>query len=206
MGDGKDKKGFAGLDSMVSEVDVPKHVPEPAEPMRAEPRPAYAAPPSPAGGSWKWWAVGIGVVFLVIWAGGSSEKSTTTPSLNPSYTSPTYSDPAPGYVYVPLAPESSPDSALNEEQMPPVGSGLSFNRAQIRYCLSEDIRISAWQEKINHYSESSVDAFNIAVNNYNMRCSSFRYRSGMLESVRAEVEANRYVLQLEGTRSALLNP
>lgn len=213
MADDKAKRGFAALDSMVSEVEAPKPAsaepvcqPEPTEPTHAEPQPVYAAPPSSAGGSGKWWAVGIGIVVLIIWAAGSDKKSSARPASSPSYSapsysSPSYSPPAPSYV-----PEPAPAYASNEEQMPPVGSGLSFNRAQIRYCLSEKIRISAWQSQVNEYSETSVDAFNMAVNDYNMRCSNFRYRSGALESVRSEVEANRYALQLQGMASAAENP
>lgn len=221
---GNGKKGFAGLDSMVSDVEAPA-VPEPAkasplpppkrEPAREEPaptQPAYSAPASSGEGSGKWWAIGIGIAVLFVWASGSDKKSSarTAPSA-PSYS---YSAPAPAArpapYYPPAAPayvpEPAPASASDGEEMPPVGSGLSYNRAQIRYCLSEKIRISAWQEQVDQYSETSVDAFNMAVNDYNMRCSNFRYRSGMLESVRSEVESNRYALQLEGMRSALANP
>ena len=90
--------------------------------------------------------------------------------------------------------------------MPPVGNGLEFNNSQIRYCLSQKIRISTWQPRVNNYSESSVNAFNEAVDDYNMRCSHFRYRSGTLESTRSEVEANRYALTQQGEASAAANP
>jgi hypothetical protein len=59
---------------------------------------------------------------------------------------------------------------------------------------------------VNNYSESSVNAFNEAVDDYNMRCSHFRYRSGTIESIRAEVEANRYAIFQQGEASAAANP
>lgn len=63
-----------------------------------------------------------------------------------------------------------------------------------------------WEDHVDNYSETSVDAFNAAVDDYNARCSNFRYRSGSLEGVRAQVEANRDILQRQGLDKALENP
>jgi len=219
MANDKNKKGFAGLDSLVSDVEVPKPRPAPApEPVRqqeaprpsAEPKPAYSPPKPSGGGAGKWWAIGIGVVVLFSWLGGSDKKSSARSAPTPSYSAPSYSAPAPAAApaYTPpvYVPEPAPIYATNDEEMPPVGSGLAFNRAQIRYCLSEKIRVSAWQGQVNEYSATSVDAFNEAVRDYNSRCSNFRYKSGMLENVRSDVEANRYTLQLAGMKLAATNP
>lgn len=208
----KGSKGFAGLDSMISDVEV---TPAPPQPARRDPQPSAAAPAPPpiqrqapahsepastGGGSGKWWAIGIGIVILIAMANGSSKKSTSAASYS-SGSQPSYSAPARTPAYEPAAVDTS-----SKEERPPVGSGMTFNRSQIRYCLSEKIRVSAWQEQVNNYSQTSVDAFNAAVDDYNSRCSSFRYRSGSLESVRSEVEARRYSLQLEGAQNAMLNP
>jgi hypothetical protein len=221
MANDKGKKGFAGLDSMVSDVEVPKPRPAPApEPVRqqeaprpsAEPKPAYSPPKPSGGGAGKWWAIGIGVVVLFSWLGGSDKKSSARSAPTPSYSAPSYSASAPAPAAAPAytppvyVPEPAPVYATNDEEMPPVGSGQSLSRSQIRYCLSEKIRISAWQGQVNEYSGTSVDAFNEAVRDYNARCSNFRYRKGMLESVRSEVEANRYALQLDGMNRAATNP
>ena len=96
--------------------------------------------------------------------------------------------------------------SLHEETKPPVGSGLAFDRSQIRYCLSENIRMDAWEGQLNQYSDTSVDAFNAAVNDYNTRCSHIRFRSGDLESVRSEVDANRVALTRQGLAKAAGNP
>jgi len=222
MADDKGKKGFAGLDSMVSDVEVPKPRPAPAptpEPVRqqeaptkpsAEPKPVYSPPKPSGGGAGKWWAIGIGVVVLFSWLGGSDKKSSARSAPTPSYSAPSYSAPAPATApaYIPpvYVPEPAPVYATNDEEMPPVGSGLALSRSQIRYCLSEKIRVTAWQVQVNEYSGTSVDAFNEAVRDYNSRCSNFRYRSGALESVRSEVEANSYALQLDGMNRAATNP
>jgi len=96
--------------------------------------------------------------------------------------------------------------SLHEETKPRVGSGLAFDRSQIRYCLSENIRMDAWEGQVNQYSDTSVDAFNAAVNDYNARCSHIRYRREDLESVRSEVDANRVALTRQGLAKAAGNP
>ena len=212
MTEDKKRKGFAGLDSMISDVETPKPTPEPesksesAPISRVESQQGYAPPPlSSGGGSGKWWVIGICVVAFFAWIGGLDKNSSARTTSSPSYSAPT---PAPYYppVTPSYVPEPAPVIASNAEEMPPVGNGMSFNRGQIRYCLSEKIRMSAWQGQVNEYSETSVDDFNQAVNDYNMRCSNFRYRSGMLESVRTEVETNRYALHLEGINRAAATP
>lgn len=215
---GSGKKGFAGLDSLVSEVEAPRAPsPEPisheenvgrSEASCAQPQPAYTGSPTTGGSSGKWWLIAIGVVGFFVWAYNSGDRT-------PGY-APAAEAPAPEYApaaeapapeYAPAQPyEPAPAYAANDEEVPPTGSGRVFNQSQIKYCLSEKIRISAWEGLLDEYSETSVDAFNAAVNDYNTRCSNFRYRAGTLESVSAEVEANRYALTMQGKASAAANP
>jgi hypothetical protein len=212
MASDKEKKGFAGLDSMVSDVDLtpPPPLPSPVEqPRQSEQaetpeedrRPVYTGQPGAGSGSGsgKWWLAGIGLVVFFVWVGSSDKPA--QPGLA-SYSAP--ASPPAAAPYYPPAPE--PSYSSNEESIPPVASGLTFDRAQIRYCLSEKIRIAAWQEQVNQYSDASVDAFNASVNDYNVRCSNFRYRSGALESVRSEVETNRTLLIRQGLASAARTP
>ena len=84
------------------------------------------------------------------------------------------------------------------QEKPPVGTDRVLSRNQIRYCLSEKIRLDAAEEKINNYLVTEVNRFNGMIDDYNNRCSKFRYRSGALEAVRAEVEDNRQNLAVEG--------
>lgn len=224
MSSDNNKKGFAGLESMVSNVETPTSpVPPPKVVLQAESEKetptgpqiyqSKSSSPSDAGSS-KWWAIGFVIFVIFIIASSSGTKSSSTapsydpplaqeaePVLNHDLTSPQEVAPASSYT-----PNPSDDSLSSQEEIPPIGSGLAFSRSQIRYCVSQKIRIEAWEGEINKYSESSVDAFNFAVNDYNVRCSNFRYRAGMLESVRSEVEANRDALVAEGMNRALLNP
>lgn len=90
-----------------------------------------------------------------------------------------------------------PWSDVKEEQ-PPVGSGLTLSAPQIRYCVSEKIRLEGWQSGVDPRSQASIDAFNGGVDDYNARCSQFRYKRGRLESVKDEVEPRRAELMAQG--------
>lgn len=68
------------------------------------------------------------------------------------------------------------------------------------------IRINGMERILNHYSKTSVASFNSYVDDYNARCSSFRYRSGLLEEIRREVNSRRKTLESQGVKRALENP
>ena len=212
---GEANKGFAGLTSLLSDVEASGNTRQTPEPAPAAPSPtAPTAPPSAAksqsptqvssspgqgregtyqsppqtggGGSAGKWIIGLGVAGLLIWgltqmadkgpttsgAGYSPPATTTSPttSSQPSYT-PSPPSPAPRLV----------------EEMPGAGSGNVLGASQIRYCLAEDIRLTAAKQVVSEYNSNDVDRFNAMVADYNSRCSNFRYRRGALESARSEV-------------------
>jgi hypothetical protein len=127
----------------------------------------------------KWW-IGIGlfagIVFLSNLFNNESQSTRPTPSVN------------------------TRASTATTEQIPPIGTGLSLERDELRYCLSEDIRLEAARQVLNEYSDSQINRFNAMVEDYNSRCSSFRYRSSTLASVKADVELNRSALEAQGRR------
>jgi hypothetical protein len=198
----KQLKGFAGLNSTVSRVEAIEAPPEPPafsvpEPEVQQQKIYQGKAKSRRSMSGAWWAIGIGLAILFVWIGKSGTGTTTR--------SPSYDASTPSGSTAPAYPPSPRTYASNEEQVPPFGSGMTLNQAQILYCLSQDVRLSAWQGAVNKYSENSVDAFNAAVNDYNARCSNSRYRNGTLESIRAEVEGNRRVLVSQGVAKASAN-
>jgi hypothetical protein len=87
------------------------------------------------------------------------------------------------------------------EERPSTGEGSTLNADQVRYCLSEDIRISAGRSVLNRYQPSEVDRFNVMVKDFNDRCGDFRYRASQLQIVKSEVEANRALLWAAGVRA-----
>lgn len=84
------------------------------------------------------------------------------------------------------------------ETMPPVGTNQTLSRAEIRYCIAEEIRLQGAQGAIDRRKGDDIRRFNAMVDDYNSRCSSFRYRSGMLETARRDVEPNRDRLRADG--------
>ncbi|WP_200873806.1 peptidoglycan-binding domain-containing protein [Bordetella bronchiseptica] len=196
-------KGFAGLSSLVSEVDTtsmlpaPKKEPEAAaqsaghaasqasqpRPPRSQQRQTYQEPaqPSSGGSSGGKWVLGIVAVIGVVWLIGLPNKTTTT-SPAPAYsppaqsTAPNYVPPAPAPAPAPAPPQPQAPSRPTESK-PPVGRDLVFSSEQIRYCLAEDIRIDAAKSALNNYIDADVGRFNAMVADYNSRCSSFQYQT-----------------------------
>lgn len=206
-----EKKGFAGLSSLVSDVGTSpppaatkehtsisgassSHLPPTLQTAQPQPKQEqiYQDPPQPSSGSSGGkWVLGIAAVIGVLWFIGQSDKSPA--SLAPAYSPPAQSanpsDSPPGETQSPARPE---------ESMPPVGQDLVFSTAQIRYCLAEDIRMEGVKSDLTNDIDSDVDRFNAMVADYNSRCGGFRYRSGALESARRDIEPYRSQLQSEG--------
>lgn len=210
-------RGFAGLSSLVSDVDTtpppaakkepaaaalsaPRPAPQPAQPQ-PQPQPSqrqtYQEPPQPSSGSSGGkWVLGIAAVFGVLWLIGQADKPTTSSA--PSYSPPTQSA-APSYT--PPSQTQAPSRPV--ETKPPVGQDLVLSREQFRYCLAEDIRLDATKSAVNNYVDADVDRFNAMVADYNSRCSSFRYHTNNrgrndLTSAQRDIEPYRSQLQSEG--------
>lgn len=184
-------KGFAGLSSLVSDVDTTPPAPAPkkepaaaapsaghpsSQPAQPQPQPSqrqtYQEPAQPSfgGSSGGKWVLGIAAVMGVLWLIGQSDKNTTSPA--PAYSPPAHST-APSY-----APPPQPQAPSRPvETKPPVGQDLVLSREQIRYCLAEDIRIDGAKSALNNYIDADVDRFNAMVGDYNSRCSSFKYQT-----------------------------
>lgn len=214
---GDPKKGFAGLSSMVSDVDstvaqpareskpAPRAASAPAPGERARStddqapdRPVYQAPAQSSGGSSTGkWLLGIGVVAGLLWlVSQSGDKALSpAPAFTPSSDSSSVASPSPSWQ-----PAQSPAAAPSRpsEERPPVGTNNVLTSAQLRYCVAEKIRLDAAEGAINNYNDTHVDRFNEMVADYNGRCGQFRYRSGALESARSEVERFRGALEADG--------
>lgn len=217
--DSKDgTKGFAGLSSLVSDVDAtvsepsrnaeaPPHAAgrdatHTTEPQTSSPSselgPAYQPPPQPSGGgSTGKWITGIAVVVGLIWFASLSDKR--TPSTSPTYTPTPESQSAPSTTpaWQPPTPAVQRSNRPTEEP-PPVGNGLSLSMPQLRYCTAENIRLDAAKVVISSYSDTDIDRFNALVADYNSRCGQFRYKRGSLENARSEVEQHRSEIEAEG--------
>ena len=94
----------------------------------------------------------------------------------------TYQPPAPR-VATP-APVTATAPAAAVETRPPVGQGLTLNRSQIRYCVFEGQRLETIRTLAN--TNYQIDQFNGLIDDFNTRCSNYRYRSGDLRSIQRE--------------------
>jgi hypothetical protein len=84
------------------------------------------------------------------------------------------------------------------EERPNVGDGILLNDNQIRYCLSQKIRMAGWSSTVDSYNQGSVAAFNEMVRDYNLRCSHFQYHAGDLERVQSQVNERWDKLNADG--------
>jgi hypothetical protein len=217
--------GFAGLASLVSDVEPvireaqrrmaeQAQNPPASEPVERQPHTARARDSAQArrdtsrqrtvsGPSFRWGRLllvgaGVGFVALVI---SENENTTPSPTAAPNEAptaAPTASpsSSAPDFSGLGLSPSNEPTLV---EQRPEIGgSERVLDRAEIRYCLAEKIRLDAAEPAVNEYRAADVDRFNAYVDDYNLRCGRFKYRDGTLEGARAEVERHRAALVEEG--------
>jgi hypothetical protein len=150
---------------------------------------------SPSTGSSGRWLLGAGAVLVVLWliavASNNSGPSPVTP-----VSSPPSSVPGIGIPMDQQSPVSRSPSKGGIEELPPIGPDRVLDAAQIRYCLSEDIRLEAARNVAN--ADADVDRFNSMINDFNSRCANYRYRRQVFESVQREVQSKRASLQAEG--------
>ena len=221
----KKGKGFAGLDSMVS--DVSKDVgnaskPEPTITTESASTPSPPTPTSPhiptttssgdsrstgsdntGKGKIGWIIAGAIVLFIFIINVAQKGKQTEAPA--PYAPEPEAAAPAPEAVApAPVARVPAKPSKPSSEK-PPVGRNEVLNVGQIRYCLTEKIRMDAYEGVINNAREDEISRFNVLVNDYNSRCGEFRYYRGDLERAQRDVEASRDSITASAQRDWVRN-
>jgi len=118
----------------------------------------------------------LSIFGLIVLLASANRKNASAPTPTISNSMPRdYPSPSPAVTPIPLD---------TKEIMPPVGSGLSLTRANVRYCQFMHQRIEIARGLI---ANDSSDDFNRAVDDFNSRCSSFRYIPDDLTAVQAEV-------------------
>ena len=214
-----DGKGFAGLSSMLSDVDdtvastpdqplgeastssTQQSSQAPVEQEKPRPTPqTHQAAAQPSGGSFAGlWLFGVVAVIVVVWlANKSSNNSLSKPEHSPGNSSVSVI-PVSASHQPAAQPQPQPQAPSRPtEEKPSVGRNNVLSTPQIRYCLAEKIRLDATESVINTYVDADVNRFNGYVGDYNSRCGEFRYRQGALESARSDVESFRSQLQAEG--------
>jgi uncharacterized membrane protein (UPF0127 family) len=146
--------------------------------------------------TWGW--VGAAAVVLILIAANQDNHPTYSPPT--TYRPPSPSAPSIQPQPYPSQPQSYPSAPTSptsfSEDRPAVGTDLSFTQANIRYCAFQDVRMEAARSLVS--SEIDRAAFNALINDWNSRCSNYRYRPSDKSIVDAEVIGRRAALQAEG--------
>ena len=91
------------------------------------------------------------------------------------------------------------DEISTEENRPPLYSiGATFDRSQVRYCMMQKARLEAANDISARPTEYQIQQFNSTVDDYNSRCSNFRYHNDDMTAVQQEVNENASRLRSEG--------
>lgn len=131
------------------------------------------------------WAFYASIVVLVGWF--LIEATTDQPTSRSTY------QPSAPRVVTP-----TPATSTSVEIRPPVGQGLTLNRSQIRYCVFQGQRLETIRTLTT--TNNQIDRFNGLIDDFNSRCSSYRYRSGILSSVQREARENAVELRADARR------
>jgi hypothetical protein len=127
---------------------------------------------------WGFWAAVVLGGIVLANTGNSPSQGPRTPS----YTSDHLPTPSRSYT----------------EEMPPVGTGRSFNVGNIRYCEYQNARLEFIRPRIS--TNDQIDEFNRLVGDFNSRCSNYRYLANDRSSVQAEVTQKQSDLEAQAQR------
>jgi peptidoglycan hydrolase-like protein with peptidoglycan-binding domain len=81
------------------------------------------------------------------------------------------------------------------EEPPAIGTTLQFDRANLRYCIYQQVRLEAIGP-VTYSTEA--DVFAALIKEWNSRCSRFRYVASDKDAIDSEVKARRAELESEG--------
>jgi hypothetical protein len=101
--------------------------------------------------------------------------------------------------YSPSSPQRTvdrPSQVSLDEDRPPIGSGQTFSRANIRYCQFQGVRLEALRSMV--MNNADVSRFNALINDLNARCGQYRYRPSDKSAVDTELVSRRAALEAEG--------
>lgn len=196
MGSGTSVKGigFAGLESLVSDVRIPpvplakgEATTNAADPVRASAGPATPAKPQEAVGKpdrdrgrWGVWLLGIIIVGWILFSVISSQNSGTTDTAANTVAS----------ASRPSQPAVVPPQGPVVESEPQAGTDLALSTNEIAYCLAFDARLTALGPMINEGSHREVEGFNALVADFNNRCSHYQYMEADMARARTYVSSH----------------
>lgn len=204
-----EERGFAGFNSMVSDLsNLPAIAAAP--PQTASPTAQSADRPSLLENSSKTestssgsrWPNHLTYLIAALIVGGAAywiSQNTSKPSINSSSPMPSPSA-QPSAMAAPPPPKRVSET---EEALPPIGQDNLLTSAQIRYCVAQSFRLDGAERALDARSQAAVIRYNVLIDDFNSRCSKYRYRKGTLEPIQAEVGRRRTALEQEGAALVL---
>lgn len=94
------------------------------------------------------------------------------------------------------APRPAPTPSVPPEEKPPIGADLVHGPGELRYCLSEDVRLEAARAAVD--DNAGVARFNKMIADFNARCSHYKYKEDELAAAQRQVALDTPALQVEG--------
>ncbi|WP_201834944.1 hypothetical protein [Microvirga zambiensis] len=202
------KSGFAGLSAMASTLPAETAAPTTA-PAQANPVPqpaathATAQPAFEQPGFWtsgrKWAAVAVGAIGLITVVNMSQKTTQTRAPSSTVATSPGgYAPSQPStYPSPPSKPAPTSKPAVETVSRPSGAPGQTLSTAELRYCLTEKIRLDRMEMLTDNRISAHVRNYNALVGDFNTRCGTYRYRQRDLDSARTSVEAQRSIIEAQ---------
>jgi hypothetical protein len=191
-------RGFAGLALLASTMPPMPTFDVPPPPLNESKSTADQAP-IPVSHRSKFWTTNrVWAVIVVSFIGGAvllssfDEKPGHAPTVRQQ-----------PYVPPPVAQiQSSPPPAFAQlpadaEIKPGVGTSLPLSRGEILYCLSERIRLTTMLQIVDHQNQSQLNKVNMRIDDFNLRCASYRYRQLDLDAVQSLVDSRTTSLQAD---------
>ncbi|WP_210459929.1 peptidoglycan-binding protein [Vibrio crassostreae] len=145
-------------------------------------------------------------IFMAISQGNDSPSSVPKAATGSSLANPTAKTPTASQLgsssVVGKTNKPRNETPKLQYNKPPVGSNNILSVSQIRWCTREIMRIDAMRNIFD--TNGGIDEFNRIVNDYNSRCSHYRYRQRDLSKAEREVETHKSTITTEAIREAKL--
>lgn len=87
-----------------------------------------------------------------------------------------------------------------QESKPPVGTGLTLSKDQLRYCVFEGERIDEMRRLINNRNSTHITNFNNRVDDLNSRCGSYMYHPSQRNAVINEARTQAANFRIDARR------
>ncbi len=95
---------------------------------------------------------------------------------------------------------------LTETRPPEHGGDRALTRAELRWCMFNDIRIEAARPDMRGAKQGQVQAFNAAIVEWNQGCRRYRYSRSDRDAVQRQLDERRAALEAEGKARFAVTP